>query len=699
LPPEIGQLLALTYLGLYSNRFTNLPLEITELHNVNRIKLRGNPLEIAVPSKWLEKNDEEYSNYAQDIFTYYKLLHEDGGHPLGEARVLVVGEADSGKTKLLRALTQGEFGKNFKDVRDPTDGIAVNILESEGVTLRLWDFGGQEIMHATHRFFLSRRCVYVLVADATRDSNYNEEKIEYWLELLKFYGGDSPVLLVASKVENFSLNVNERGLQEKYPNLVQMPALRTSAKTGLGIEELRNAIFEQVNSLPSINVMLPRSFLAVKDALEEMKQSQKVKVIEDAIYRNLCLENGITEEERQNTLLQLLHDMGVVLHYEDDRLSDFGILNPDWATGGVYKVVNSPHIKESHGKFTLSQIKAILSDEEMYPASMRRRIVDLMKKFELTFELPLEKDTFILPSALPVNQPELTGWDEPAMTFEYRYPVLQVGVLHRFIVAIHDLILDDQVWYSGVVITRGGNTALIKTDIRAKRISIKVKGIEETRKEFLYFIRLQFERIHGEEVKPEAYIYPQHCPNLSMPYEKIKKFLKAGTLTLDEIYEDKPVKINLRELLDGFITPEERHKDEEKEKLEAKQKGLDKEDKGGDTYITNTINIQGDMVGNASVGNENTISAITNTAFKEELGKLTEEVQTLLQKLENSPTKGELQENLESLREEMQRPKPRKRFYQVSVEGLAEAARNLNEVGKPVLEMAMTVIKLINNLP
>ncbi|NOH03519.1 MAG: hypothetical protein HND47_16930 [Chloroflexi bacterium] len=341
-------------------------------------------MEIAIPAKWL--GDDEISkvlgsNHAQEIITYYKQMNEEGGRPLGEARVLVVGEADGGKTKLLRALLYGEYGEKFKDARDPTDGIEVNTLDSEGIRLRLWDFGGQEIMHATHRFFLSRRCVYVLVADSTRDSNYNEEKIEYWLELLKFFGGDSPVLLVASKVENFSLNVNERGLQEKYPNLVPIPAIRTSAKTGAGIEELRRAIFEQVGSLQSVNVMLPRTFLSVKDALEELKSSQKVKVIEDAVYRRLCEENDITEEERQNTLLHLLHDMGVVLHYEDDRLSDFGILNPDWATGGVYKVVNSPQIKESHGKFSLAQLKTILADEEMYPASMRRRIVDLMKKF------------------------------------------------------------------------------------------------------------------------------------------------------------------------------------------------------------------------------------------------------------------------------------------------------------------------------
>jgi internalin A len=29
--------------------------------------------------------------------------------------------------------------------------------------LNVWDFGGQEIMHATHQFFLTRRSLYLLV--------------------------------------------------------------------------------------------------------------------------------------------------------------------------------------------------------------------------------------------------------------------------------------------------------------------------------------------------------------------------------------------------------------------------------------------------------------------------------------------------------------------------------------------------------
>jgi internalin A len=59
------------------------------------------------------------------------------------------------------------------------------------IKVNFWDFGGQEIMHATHQFFLSKRSLYILVLDGRKD-----EKPEYWLKLIENFGGDSPVLVV-----------------------------------------------------------------------------------------------------------------------------------------------------------------------------------------------------------------------------------------------------------------------------------------------------------------------------------------------------------------------------------------------------------------------------------------------------------------------------------------------------------------------
>ncbi len=696
LPPEIGQLSNLTELELSENQLNELPKEIAELNKLNRINLHNNPLGIAIPTKWLRKKKKSGGGFAQEILTYYKQMYEEGGRALGEARVLVVGEADAGKTKLLRALLYGEYGNKFKDTRDATGGIEISEMKNGDITTRLWDFGGQEIMHATHRFFLSRRCVYIVVADATRDRDYNQAKIEYWLELIKSYGGDSPILLVSSKSESFALDINKNDLQEKYPNLVRGAVLATSAKSGKGIEELKSAIFEQAEKLPSVKVMLPKSFIAVKDKIEKIKDKKQATVMEEKEFRNLCHKNNITDEERQNVLLQLLHDMGVVLHYEnDDRLSDFGILNPEWATTGVYKLINSSKIKESQGKFTLAEIKHLLQDEVAYPATMRRRIVDLMKKFELSYELPLSPDTFILPSALPANQPELKEWDENTMAFEYEYPILRVSVLHRFMVKKHELIHNEQIWYSGVVLANKTNQALIKADFNKRKILIKVKGDEATRKDFLYLIRTEFENIHGEESQPAEFVYHPKYADLPLSFNEMKILAKTDT-EYKKVYKNQRVIINLRELLDGFVTPEERAKDEKRERNEDRYMSKPKND---NTKIE--VNIHGGFSGgNLVIGDENKIvQKSSQLELQSILLELIKASELLLTQVQDSQARENIQEELDDLQKQAEKTKPNKDKVKISVEGLKKAAENLSEIGQPVLELAMTVIKLINNLP
>lgn len=39
----------------------------------------------------------------------------------------------------------------------------IRLKGEEDVRLHVWDFGGQEIMHATHQFFLTERSLYLLV--------------------------------------------------------------------------------------------------------------------------------------------------------------------------------------------------------------------------------------------------------------------------------------------------------------------------------------------------------------------------------------------------------------------------------------------------------------------------------------------------------------------------------------------------------
>ncbi|MCI5168325.1 MAG: hypothetical protein D3903_20095, partial [Candidatus Electrothrix sp. GM3_4] len=182
LPPELFQLINLTQLDLRANRLSSLPPEITQLIKLKSLWLYGNPL---------TSPPYELATQGIDAIREYFTSAEEGTQTVAEVKVILVGEGASGKTSLTRCLRE----EHFNPREETTHGIRIKPWQlsngDQQLRCNLWDFGGQEIMHATHQFFLSRRSLYVLVLDGRRD-----ERPEYWLRYIESFGGGSPVLVV-----------------------------------------------------------------------------------------------------------------------------------------------------------------------------------------------------------------------------------------------------------------------------------------------------------------------------------------------------------------------------------------------------------------------------------------------------------------------------------------------------------------------
>ena len=229
-------------------------------------------------------------------------------------------------------------------------------------------------MHATHQFFLTKRSLYLLVLDSRLTQE--ENRVEYWLKIIQSFGGESPVLIVGNKTDQHPLDIDRTGLQKKYPNIVGI--LETSAATGAGIAELKAAIAKQVNNLPHVRDLLPETWFTVKTKLEELGKNKNFFTQDE--YLELCDENEVTDETSQHTLIGFLHDLGVVLHFQDDRtLAELGILNPQWVTNGVYKILNDKALFKNKGVLTLPLLDKILNTSE-YPQNKRLFIVEMMRK-------------------------------------------------------------------------------------------------------------------------------------------------------------------------------------------------------------------------------------------------------------------------------------------------------------------------------
>jgi internalin A len=536
-PRPVLALQNLRDLDLHANSIRTLPVELEQLRKLTFLDLAENP--IPIPPEILERPDPEA------IIDFSSRVTQET-RPLNEAKLLIVGEGSVGKTSLVNRLTQNSYDEN----EDKTEGIDVTrwkgLLSDHEITLNVWDFGGQEIMHATHQFFLTKRSVYVLVIDARQGEEQN--RIEYWLKLIQSFSDNSPVIIVGNKADQAKLDIDRRGLKAKYDNIIGIVSV--SCRKGTGITGVKQVLARAVAQLSNVRDLVPTAFLDVKQYLELLD----VNYVSYSDYEKICRDKRILSKSSQELLINLLHDLGTVICFRDDpRLADTNILSPSWVTGGVYRLLNSNLAAQRKGLLTWEEINQILESDD-YPIERRFFIVEMMKKFELCFE---SDETFLFPDLLTKEEPDTGVWSD-VLHFEVKYDVLPSSVISRLIVRMRTLISKGTAWRTGVVLRLDRNRALVKGDREDSVVTIDVSGPQQRRRELLTVIRSELRSIErtipgliGEERVP----VPGHR-GIWVPYSHLLDLESAGRMAVipQGLTEEFPI----RDLLGGVETPESR---------------------------------------------------------------------------------------------------------------------------------------------
>lgn len=396
-----------------------------------------------------------------------------------------------GKTSLLKRLLHNTF--NSEEPKTP--GINIEkwqLPQKPDIRLNLWDFGGQKVMQTTHQFFLTKRSLYLLVLDNRKNEQQN--RLEYWLKLIETYGGNSPVIIVGNCADENPPQVKIRTLRKKYPQITKLIA--TSCKTGAGIEQLVQEIASQIDAIPHIKDLLPNSWFEIKTQLETMQKTYDFISYEK--YQEMCQKAEIREASDQKSLVQFLHDLGIVLNYQDDpRLNETNVLNPEWVTDGVYDILNNHDLMvQKKGILSLPDLQNILKQPQRYPENKRRFLMDLMGKFELCFPLDgYSPARYLITDLLPIDEPDVDSYENAPLHFQYRYDILPGSIISRFIVRNHQMIYKTMRWRSGVVLTMDLNKALVRADEEDNYISIKAQGSRASA--LLAIIKTDFQKIHA----------------------------------------------------------------------------------------------------------------------------------------------------------------------------------------------------------
>jgi GTPase SAR1 family protein len=71
--------------------------------------------------------------------------------------------------------------------------------------VNIWDFGGQAIYHNSHQYFLTKRSLYLLVADSRKEHPH----LDYWLNTIEELSDNSPLLIIKNELEDRCVAINE----------------------------------------------------------------------------------------------------------------------------------------------------------------------------------------------------------------------------------------------------------------------------------------------------------------------------------------------------------------------------------------------------------------------------------------------------------------------------------------------------------
>jgi small GTP-binding protein len=591
LPPEISLLKNLTSLDISENKLTTLPSEITDLgleiecedrQKNNIIFIKDNPLEIP-PLEIVKKG-------RGTVIDFFR-LHDEEKEEIREVKVLLVGEGGSGKTSLMNIL----IGEKFNEKESATCGINIKKWifgeEEKKVKVNFWDFGGQEIMYATHQFFLTRRSLYILVLDSRK-----EEKTEYWLKLIRSFGGDSPVFIVINKIdENPLFDVKRKSLKEKYPYIKGF--FRISCKKNEGVEEFKDKLIKELARIDHIQIKREKSWLNVKTILENTNS----KFVSYENYKKICNDRCITDEYSQNMLIDYLNDLGVVTHFKEFSLLDTHVLEPRWITEAVYRIINSEKLVGSGGVLKLKLLGEILKKEKetdfYYSPPQYNYIINLMKKFELCYEI--DEETILLPDLLYIQEPYFYFNDLDALNFLIQYDYLPKSVMPRFIVKMHKDIINNLQWRTGVVLKNRDfrSSAVIKADEEAKKIYMYVCG--KQKRDYLAAILRPLREINQsfEDLNTIEKIPLPDKPEVSISYEHLVRLENNGKRKYmpDGADHDYDVRYLLGAFkTDGEITYEDI---EDMSKIICKLKDKSDTEDGLKSSFLNTISINAGPLG------------------------------------------------------------------------------------------------------
>ena len=465
--PFIKRMSKLTYFDISNNQLRVILPLLGQMESLENVKYAGNHLEFP-PSHIVGKGSEVLLEYLRDRMS--------NSVPLRRVRVYLVGQENVGKSSLSHYL----ITKTANPVNLSTDGIKINEWKikikkenlKQAVDVRIWDFAGQELYYDTHNLFIGDHSIYIIVWNIMHDEN--NTKIRFWIELIKARASNSPVILVATHIDNdlCTSEYLQRTLQtiankyaNKYPFIKKV--IGVSCMTGIGVKDLKEIIKAQIIEQKYIGNFVPLKYLFFEDELIHQRKERVPPLINLEKFTKYAKLFSIEGEEMKQ-VIQNFRMWGTIHYNQDDYLKDMIIIDPAYLISIMATISTTKHRVIKNGILKHSDLHQIWHYNE-YPKEVHHKLLQLCQKFEVTYALDAtgkyklnnlidnwESGISLVPSLLPIKRPKsillIFPYFENVKQYSrvYEFNFIPSGFINHLIIRIMYLLKDYHYWRYGI---------------------------------------------------------------------------------------------------------------------------------------------------------------------------------------------------------------------------------------------------------
>eukprot|EP00002_Diphylleia_rotans_P033783 TRINITY_DN7215_c0_g1_i2.p1 TRINITY_DN7215_c0_g1~~TRINITY_DN7215_c0_g1_i2.p1 ORF type:complete len:1084 (-),score=147.51 TRINITY_DN7215_c0_g1_i2:11-3262(-) len=443
---SISSLKSLSKFNISVNKLTTLPSSMSLMSALVDLNIADN--QISVAPAWiknirslavlkLDRNPIQYPCANADRIGLYELheklaLSENPVNLWKDARLIIVGEKETGKSSLTRQLLKNgnvPDRKSFSrmslqllsplDTQTPCDdgvNISYETLDlntpNHQLHIRIWDVGGQSRFAMASPFLFSLGSIVVLTWNVKLSLSTN--KIKNWLDDIQAVAPVCRIILVGTHQDHSIMQnpTHRKSMEDELSRIKERFEKRldivgvyyVSNLTGENVSLLKEAIFSAFKGHPSLPACVPLCHIYARDRILLRARTSDPPIMTYREFQDLI--EGCSSKIRPKSVLQLMHDSGLVIWHDRGDLGDLIICDPSFLfrilCSFAYFILNT----RGTGFYDLDAVKCHLNE---YFPKCETYILELMRSFDLSF--PASDGKYeVFPTVLPPGPPPPNVW-------------------------------------------------------------------------------------------------------------------------------------------------------------------------------------------------------------------------------------------------------------------------------------------------